>query len=330
MDSAPSPSVDTLRIQILDRRARLQAAASSSPADYLSSLIVEVDAALDRIEKGTYGLCETCHDPIEADRLQHDPLIRFCLDHLSGEQMKAHQQDLDLAVQIQSALLPPKDLATEGWDVHYRYQPVSAVGGDYCELMPLDGGKALFFAVGDVAGKGVAASLLMTHLSAIFRSLLSLNLPLAEVMSRANRLFCEGTSSAHYATLVCGRATSSGVELCDAGHCAPLLLRPRETLKLDSTGLPLGLFCAAQYEVRNLRMNEGDLLVLYSDGITEAQDAEGIDFGEERLLNSARSHSGQGAQAMAEGMLRDVADFRGAHPPSDDVTLLVLRRRRWQ
>ena len=100
-------------------------------------------------------------------------------------------------------------------------QPVGAVGGDYCELIVLDDGKSFFFAVGDVAGKGVAASLLMTHLSAIFRSLLSLDLSLADVVSRANRLFCESTAPAHYATLVCGRATANGVELCNAGHCRP-------------------------------------------------------------------------------------------------------------
>ena len=76
------------------------------------------------------------------------------------------------------------------------------MGGDYCELIVLSNGKSLFFAVGDVAGKGVAASLLMTHLSAIFRSLLSLDLSLTDMISRANRLFCESTAQAHYATLV--------------------------------------------------------------------------------------------------------------------------------
>src|SRR6202043_3987103 len=83
------------------------------------------------------------------------------------------------------------------WETHYRYQPAGAVGGDYCEIVASGDGTSLFFAVGDVAGKGVAASLLMTHLSAIFRSLLSLDLPLTDLISRANRLFCESTAPAH-------------------------------------------------------------------------------------------------------------------------------------
>src|SRR5581483_2563885 len=87
------------------------------------------------------------------------------------------------------------------WETHYRYEPAGMVGGDYCEVIPAQEGDSLFFALGDVTGKGVAASLLMTHLSAIFRSLVSLDLPLAELMARANRLFCSSTPATHYATL---------------------------------------------------------------------------------------------------------------------------------
>src|SRR5579885_2045266 len=290
----PATSViQTLRPRILERRTRLQAAAGSVSADYVHNLLAEVDAALERIDNGSYGLCETCHDPIEADRLEGNPLIRFCLDHLSREERRAHEQDLELATEIQAKLLPPSNIALKDWETHYRYQPVGAVGGDYCELIAASDGQSLFFAVGDVAGKGVAASLLMTHLSAIFRSLLSLDLPLTEVVSRANRLFCESTASAHYATLVCGRATEDGAELCNASH---------------------------------FRVGEGDSLILYSDGITEAQDSEDREYGEPRLIGALRSYMHQGARAMAESVLRDVAGFRGGRPPHDDMTLLIIRR----
>jgi phosphoserine phosphatase RsbU/P len=96
-----------------------------------------------------------------------------------------------LATQIQSRLLPARDIKTKDWATRYRYEPASVVGGDYCEVVAAADGSSLFFALGDVAGKGVAASLLMTHLRAIFRSLLSLELPLTEMMSRANRLCSE-------------------------------------------------------------------------------------------------------------------------------------------
>jgi sigma-B regulation protein RsbU (phosphoserine phosphatase) len=326
MNAASTSAGHAFRPQLLERRARLEAAATAVSAAYLNELIAEIDSALRKIETGSFGLCETCHDPIEADRLEHDPLVRFCLDHLSQAELLAHQQDLDLAMQIQSKLLPPRDVTLAGWDTQYRYVPVGAVGGDYCELIVSGEAQSLFFAVGDVAGKGVAASLLMTHLSAIFRSLLSLDLSLAEVVSRANRLFCESTAPAHYATLVCGRATGDGIEVCNAGHCRPLLLRRDSTQRLESTGLPLGLFCGGQYTVRPVKLGAGESLVLYSDGITEALDPAGTEYEEERLVRSLRSQFDQGACAMADNVLQDLALFRQTRAPVDDVTLLVVRR----
>lgn len=326
MDAASMSAIHTLRPKILERRARLVAVAGSVSLDYLNDLLAEIDAALRRIDNGSYGLCETCHDPIEADRLERNPMVRFCVDHLSEQELKAHQQDLELANEIQARLLPPRDIALDGWETHYRYEPAGAVSGDYCELIVSRDRKSLFFAVGDVAGKGVAASLLMTHLSAIFRSLLSLDLPLAEVVLRANRLFAESTAAEHYATLACGRATPKGVDLCNAGHCRPLVLRKEGTERLDPTGLPLGLFSSARYAVKHIPLDGGDRLVLYSDGVTEAQDPKGNEYTEERLIRSLRGCIDDGEEAVADSVLRDVAAFRGTRPPNDDMTLLVIRR----
>lgn len=326
MNAASTSAGNAFRPQLLERRARLQAVAGTVSEAYLGSLIAEIDSALRRIDTGEYGRCETCHDPIEPDRLEQNPLVRFCLDHLTPAELTAHQQDLDLATQIQSKLLPSRDIALSSWEMQYRYQPVGAVGGDYCELIVLDDCKSLFFAVGDVSGKGVAASLLMTHLSAIFRSLLSLDLPLADVIARANRLFCEGTAPSHYATLACGRTSPNGVELCNAGHCRPLLLRREGTQRFDSTGLPLGLFCEAQYDVRHFNLDAGESLVLYSDGITEAQDPAGEEYQEDRLIHSLRDHLQHGVGVMADNVLRDVARFSQNEPQGDDMTLFVLRR----
>jgi sigma-B regulation protein RsbU (phosphoserine phosphatase) len=315
----------------MERRARLQAASGSVSDDYLNGLLAEVDAALAKIDLGRYGLCETCNDPIEKDRLELNPLCRFCLDHLDDKERAHHQKDLDLATQIQFQLLPPKNLTLERWETQYRYEPVGAVGGDYCEVSllgdPAGGTQSLFFAVGDVAGKGVAASLLMMHLSAIFRSLLSMDLSLAEIVSRANQLFCESTGPAHYATLVCGRTTPDGIEICNAGHCPPILLRNQGTERVDSNGLPLGLFAGGQYTVAHYAPGIGESLVLYSDGITEATNPSGDDYQHERLVRSLRERIDHGAHAMCDAVLDDLGRFRENNPASDDVTLLVVRRR---
>jgi sigma-B regulation protein RsbU (phosphoserine phosphatase) len=326
MNSASASLIHEMRPQILKRRSRLEAAARSISADYVHSLLAEIDAALEKMEGGSYGLCETCHEPIEADRLETNPLVRFCLDHLSEEERRAHEEDLRLAMQIQAQLLPAAKVSTRGWETHYRYEPAGVVGGDYCEVVAAADGASLFFALGDVAGKGVAASLLMTHLSAIFRSLLSLDLPLTEMISRANRLFCESTPAAYYATLVAGRASGDTVDLCNAGHCRPLVLRPEKTERVESAGLPLGLFCDGRYAARRVRLDPGDSLVLYSDGVTEAQDAGGNAYEEERLVGCLRDASGRDAAATAEAVLRDVGRFRGARR-QDDMTLLIVRRR---
>lgn len=326
MNGTSASLIHELRPKIVERRTRIEAASRSVSAEYVTALLAEIDAALQKIDNGAYGLCETCHEPIEADRLECDPLVRFCLDHLSETERRAHEQDLELAVQIQARLLPARDVRAGAWETHFRYEPAGALGGDYCEIVASPGGDSLFFALGDVAGKGVAASLLMTHLSAIFRSLLSMDLPLTELMSRANRLFCESTPTTHYATLVAGRTTRDGVDLCNAGHCPPLRLRRGATDRIEATGVPLGLFCEGRYGTAHIHLDPGDHLVLYSDGLTEAQDSEGNAYDEERLIGSLRKNAERGPIAMADSLLHDVAHFRGARPRQDDMTLLIVRR----
>jgi sigma-B regulation protein RsbU (phosphoserine phosphatase) len=324
---ATATLIHEMRPKILERRARLQAAARTVSAEYVNDLLAEVDATLRRIEDGSYGICESCHETIEADRLERNPFERFCLDHLNAVERQAHEQDMSLATQIQARLLPARDIKTGVWETHYRYQPAGVVGGDYCEIIPSGDRSSMFFAVGDVTGKGVAASLLMTHLSAIFRSLLSLELPLAEVMTRANRLFCESTPATHYATLVAARASDDHIELCNAGHCRPLLLRGSGTEQVDSTGLPLGLFCDARYTIRQIGLHAGDSLVLYSDGITEAQDPDGNTFDEDRLMRVFEGQRDCDSVEMADRILRDVTAFCEGRSAQDDRTLLIVRRR---
>src|SRR5687767_3964985 len=151
---------DSFREQLLERRTRLQTTASVSGDDAeLRRLLDEVDAALARMDNGSYGLCETCHDPIEPERLIADPLVRFCLGDLTAQQQEALAEDLELAIRIQRGLLPPPHFDAGAWRVAYHYEPFGFVGGDYCDLIRSNGD--LYFILGDVSGKGMAASLLM-------------------------------------------------------------------------------------------------------------------------------------------------------------------------
>ncbi|MGC2311573.1 MAG: SpoIIE family protein phosphatase, partial [Candidatus Acidiferrales bacterium] len=235
-----------LQSKLEDRRRRLQAAMATPAANTsIAALLTEVDAALERMREGTFGICEECHDTIEQERVIADPLVRLCLDHLNEEQRRALEQDLELASGVQRALLPPHDIAASGWKLHYCYEPAGIVSGDYCDVIPDGAAGDVFFALGDVSGKGVAASLLMTQLHGIFRSLVNSNLPLDQLVARVSRLFCESTTAGQYATLVCGRASASGaVELCNAGHLPVFLLRDGEVRSLEAKGMPLGMFGA--------------------------------------------------------------------------------------
>jgi RNA polymerase-binding transcription factor DksA len=167
-----------LRSELHRRHDRLQSALRSSSAEAsLSLLLDQVDAALTRMEQGTYGICKACHTPIETDRLLADPLLQFCLDDLTHDERRALESDLTLAARIQQALLPNQDFSPVGWQVHYHYAPAGLVSGDYCDLFESKSG--LLFLLGDVSGKGIAASMLMstsTQLSAASPILICLSI----------------------------------------------------------------------------------------------------------------------------------------------------------
>jgi len=323
-----TPDVAVLQEQLLERRQKLEAAiVDVEEPRQLVQLLEDVDAALERMRTGSYGLCKACHEPIETERLLSDPLIEYCLDHLTPSQQSALEEDLDMAAKIQSALLPRRNLDFEGWEVFHHYGPAGAVSGDYCDLLTDSETKELVFLVGDVSGKGVAASMLMAHLHAMFRSLIPTGLPLVKLVERANRLLCESTMAASYATLVCGRATKSGeVEISNAGHCPPLVIRGGERTTVEATGLPIGLFCAGEYSVKRLHLDPGDTLVLYTDGLTEARDPGAAEYGVARLSNLVEGRRGLSPEVLIDACLKDLAAFRAGTPMGDDLTIMVIRR----
>lgn len=320
---------DVLRGQLLDRRQRLESIiAGSAEHTQLTQLLSEVDSALRRMEDGSYGICEACHEPVEKDRLLADPLTRYCLDHLTVEGRRALEQDLELAAQMQRALLPRQDWRLGGWEVSHHYAPLGPVSGDYCDVIVQENDSDhFFFALGDAAGKGVAASMLMAHLHAIFRTLLGARLPLGDLVERAGRAFCETTVSPYFATIACGRAAPDGaVELINAGHCRPLVIRGGQVTRLDASGLPLGMFCEGQYETQTARLKPGDSLLLYTDGLTEARSSGGEEFGEQRLTEAATHCHTLPPREFLQGLLESLANFRGAERSADDLTLMLIRR----
>ena len=315
-----------LRGQLLDRRRRLQAATATAADHGLHDLLAQVDRALRGLEDGTYGLCDVCGDPVEPERLTADPLARLCIDHLTPDQRRDLERDLETAARIQAALLPGRELAVAGWDLGYRYRPAGLVSGDYVDLVPAAGG-GVWFAFGDVSGKGISASILMAHLQVILRGLAAAGAPLAELLAAANRIFCESTLASHYATAVIGRLDPGGaVELGNAGHWSPLLRAGGRVRALPATGLPLGMFCDARYGVERFELAPGDALVLYTDGLSESRNGDGEEYGSERLASLLEHADGTAAADLVEACLADLAAFTGGGAPGDDLAVMALRR----
>ncbi|MCW8811801.1 MAG: SpoIIE family protein phosphatase [Ignavibacteriaceae bacterium] len=319
-------NIPALKNHLTERRERLQETVKYVPDPVkLYGLLQQVDSALERIDNGSYGICNVCHDPIEEDRLLVDPLTTVCLDHLDHHQRKALEQDLEFAIKIQRNLLPENNLKVNGWEFSYNYSPAGPVSGDFCDFIKLEDGSVLF-ALGDVSGKGISASLMMSHLHALIRSLLSFNLPVNEIVTRANRLFCESTVSTHYATMVFGKASQTGdVEICIAGHNPPLVINNGKIASLNATGIPVGLFCHSEYELINFKLQKDDSLILYTDGLTEASFNE-IEYGEERLKKQLLKSGARSTQNIINDLIDDQKSFLKDSPRFDDITISILKR----
>jgi sigma-B regulation protein RsbU (phosphoserine phosphatase) len=315
-----------MREQLVQRRERVATAITAAgPDPQLKALLQEVDAALERFEAGTYGICEVCHDAVEADRLIANPLERFCLDHLSAEERRALEDDLQLASQIQRGLLPGRNLRFDGWHFDYCYEPAGVVSGDYVDVIQA-ADQDLFFAVGDVSGKGVAASMLMAKLHAVFRSLIPLGLRVDELTERASRLFGESMLPGQYATLICGRASAKGeVSICNAGHPPALFARSGKVEAVPATGLPLGLFPNQKFSVEHFRLERGDTLLLYTDGVPDAVNGSNQDYGITRLIDVTTASRTLLPGDLVASCLSDLSAFRQGSPRFDDVTIMGIR-----
>ena len=273
--------------------------------------------------------CEVCEETLDEDRLRVGPLKKVCLECLSDDERAALQHDLDVASQIQAQLLPARNFSFGRWQIHYHYEPLGVVSGDHIDLIrPGRTGQAMHFLFGDVAGKGVAASILMANLQALFRSLISQEMPLSEIMERANNLFFESTASNSYATLVAGRLSSEGLlEFANAGHNPPLVVRDGSVTPLNAKALPFGLNIDTRYQPETLILDPEDFLFFYTDGVSETRDDTGDEYGSVRMERTLADLRGLAARDVVNSVLDNVTSFQNGTPQVDDVTAMAIRWR---
>ncbi|MBI4851325.1 MAG: SpoIIE family protein phosphatase [Acidobacteria bacterium] len=325
-----------IQTQLFERRTKLEhALVDLGDNKELKRLLQEVDTALERIKNGDFGLCEVCRSEIEPDRLMANPLTKFCLGDLTVSQQQELQRDLEMASLIQKSLLPKENINLTGWNVSYKYQPLGLVSGDYCDLININNGNngnsgnngEFYFVLGDVSGKGVAASMLMTQLHAMFRSFISLDLPLVQIVERVSSIFCESTMPMHFATLVCGKVSKdSEVEICNAGHLPPLLIQENKLIDIQATGLPVGMFCNEVFSSTKFNLLPNDTLLLFTDGLTEAENRFGDEYGKDRLTNLLFEHCLDSLDTLINFIIKDLNHFQSGNNLADDLTLMALRR----
>ncbi|HEY2955438.1 MAG TPA: GAF domain-containing SpoIIE family protein phosphatase [Candidatus Eisenbacteria bacterium] len=259
---------------------------------------------------------------IEQARLRVEALEKQRLE----EETRRMERELEQAKVIQMTLVPADPLVVGPWQVAGRVVPARMVGGDTFDYRALGDGR-LGIAIADVSGKGVPASLLMANVQASLRAFCNGRLPIREAIRLVNESVTRNAARGKFITLFYGEIDVSVGRLSyvNAGHNYPLLLR-RDGRVEDLTlgGTPLGIFADADYERGDVEFQPGESLMLYSDGLSEAMDASGLEFGEDKLRALWGEHGARPPSEVIDLMLEKIAEFRGTAPQSDDMTVVVV------
>ena len=243
------------------------------------------------------------------------------------------KRDLEIAREIQSWLVPSQSPEVPGADLAFTTRPQNSVAGDYYDAFypNPDKRERLIVVIADVAGKSIPAALLMATLQASLRTIAGEDAPLAELVKRLNRYSCaHSLDGRRFTTAVIGEYNPDSHHLLyvNAGHNHPILRRANgdlETLRVG--GLPLGIEVDASYETASVELKTGDALIFYTDGVVEAFNESGEEFGNDRWLGAIRNLPDWKAQDSMQYLMKRVDDFVGATRQSDDITCLVFRSR---
>jgi len=243
------------------------------------------------------------------------------------------KNDLEVAREIQNAMLPAGPYRAPGVEVAGLTRPANTVGGDFYDIQPLGDGRVVI-ALGDVSGKGSPAALLMALLLAMFRTLVPSieeeNLEVSDLAARLNVQVTRHAPGNRFITLFCGIFTPLTGELryVSAGHTPPLVLRAdgSSTERLADGGIALGMFAQSAYSTGRALLAPGDLLAVYSDGITEAENKDGVPFDERGLEAALPRDASAAASELAQGVFHAVERYAGDVRLADDLTILLLRR----
>jgi phosphoserine phosphatase RsbU/P len=235
------------------------------------------------------------------------------------------EQELRIAAEIQHALLPPPAWASDYFEAVGRTVPCRAIGGDFFEYFTMSDGAA-GFVVADVSGKGAPAALLTAVTQGVLATQTAFGGGPAAAVDRVNEILIRRAIGSRFVTVFFATLSKEGkLTCCNAGHNPPFLISGTTVKRLETGGLICGLFETATYEEETTHLQPGDLLVMFSDGISEALNAAGEEFGDDRILASVRPAARGTAGEILEALVRTVNTFAAGAVQSDDMTAVVLR-----
>jgi phosphoserine phosphatase RsbU/P len=310
------------RQSIIGQSVRTLMAAPLQTKDRVIGLIYVDSPSLTRVFKEEDLNLLTVMANTAAIRIEHERLAE--IEH--QERMMAHE--LQQAAEIQQRFLPAQAPQVAGLDLAGHNAPCHTVGGDYYDFFPYPNGRVAMV-LGDVSGKGMPASLLMMSLQARVQVLIEEPENLGAVMTRLNRLTATNCPSNRFITFFMCLLDGGTGELAfsNAGHNPPLVMRAGGSAEwLEAGGCVLGVMPMIKYDQSQSRLNAGDVLVVFSDGVTDAVNPQGEEFGEARLEAAVRQYRGEPSAAILEGVNRAIAEWTAGTPLPDDLTLLVARR----
>lgn len=315
-------------LQITPARTRqIRLGPTTEPA--LRAHLTRLDTAIAKTKDHTLGRCQVCQDYVDPELLEMDYTSCVCLDHFSEAERRLLEADLELAQKVQKALLPQQAPAIPGLELAIFSRPAQIVGGDYFDFFHFaDGTHGL--AIADVAGHGMSASLLMASLQTALHTLVpTANSPI-EVLRHLNRFFVHNVHFTTFVTLflACFDHATQTLTYGNAGHNPPLLYCRQANggdpiTWLQPTGAAIGLVEEFQITTDTVTLAHGDILLLYTDGVTEAMNVEEDQFGRERLAALVHQEADLPAKELVQAVRQEIQAFIGGEPLADDTTIVV-------
>ena len=235
------------------------------------------------------------------------------------------EQEMRIAAEIQQALLPPPSWSTDYFEAEGRTLPCRAIGGDFFDYLRCADGAAAF-ALADVSGKGAPAALLTAMIQGVLSAQAAFAGGPAVVLTRVNEVLLQRALGSRFVTVFLAALTSDGsLRYCNAGHNPPFLLSGGTVRRLETGGLICGLFPTATYQEETLQLVPGDTLVAFSDGVSEAVNAEGEEFGDRRILECITGSLAAGVSALVASLLDALHAFTAGTMQGDDITVVAVR-----